>query len=233
MYTSHNVLETLRLLKAGFQIVVPVARIVSVAWKELPVVKNDRRDWSDSCDTLVSIKSFVSDQTIKKTGTMAAVNRRTRLLACYLLLRVILRRRREREHRRKHRPRRNAFHFLQIVCMCITGANVLILLLGFLCSETEFLANRFPGVFSGSSVLIILRKFVIKTFIPLYSFHKCRGVIRVACPHFEACICTWSKQSGASWDMSQRFCRFYRLNPVSIKNMRSLESLFRSSLSQG
>ena len=27
--------------------------------------------------------------------------------------------------------------------------------------------------------------------------------------------------------MSQRFCRFYRLNPVSIKNMRSLESLCR------
>jgi len=34
---------------------------------------------------------------------MAAVNRRRRLLACYLLLRDILRRRREREHRRKHR----------------------------------------------------------------------------------------------------------------------------------
>ena len=129
---------------------------------------------------------------------MAAVNRRTRLLACYLLLRFILRRRREREHRRKHRfwvrpifpsrPRRHAFHFLQIAC--ITSANVLILLLGFLCSKTEFLANRFSGVFSGSSVLIILRKFVIKTFIPLYFFHKCRGVIRVACRHFEACIWT-------------------------------------------
>ena len=33
--------------------------------------------------------------------------------------------------------------------------------------------------------------------------------------------------------MSQRFCRFYHLNPVSIKNMLSLESLFRSSVSQG
>ena len=37
----------------------------------------------------------------------------------------------------------------------------------------------------GSSVLIILRKFVIKTFIPLYFFHKCRGVIRVACRHLK------------------------------------------------
>ena len=152
---------------------------------------------------------------------MAAVNRRTRLLACYLLLRDILRRRREREHRRKHRPRRNAFHFLQIVCMCITSANVLILLLGFLCSKTEFLANRFPGVFSGSSVLIILRKFVIKTFI-----YRCISSINVEVL-FELLAAILKRQS---WDMSQRFCR---LNPVSIKNMRSLESLFRSSLSQG
>ena len=30
-----------------------------------------------------------------------------------------------------------------------------------LCSKTEFLANRFPDVFSGSSVLIILRQFVM------------------------------------------------------------------------
>ena len=34
---------------------------------------------------------------------MAAVNRRKRLLASYLLFRDVLRRRREREHRRKHR----------------------------------------------------------------------------------------------------------------------------------
>ena len=95
------------------------------------------------------------------------------------------------------------------------------------------LANRYRDVFSGSSVLIILRQFVIKTFVPLYFFNKCRGVIRVACRHFEARTWTRSKQSSASWDMSQRFCRFYRLNPVSIKNKRSLESHFRSSLSQG
>ena len=138
---------------------------------------------------------------------MAGVNRR-RLLACCLILCDILRRRR----------REN-----------IEGS------IGFgygLCSKTEFLANRFQDVFSGSSVLIILRQFVIKTFVPLYFFNKCRGVIRVACRHFEARIWTRSKQSSASWDMSQRFCRFYRLNPVSIKNKRSLESHFRSSLSQ-
>ena len=131
---------------------------------------------------------------------MAGVNRR-RLLACYLILCDILRRRR----------REN-----------IEGS------IGFgygLCSKTEFLANRFRDVFSGSSVLIILRQ--------LYFFNKCRGVIRVACRHFEARTWTRSKQSSASWDMSQRFCRFYRLNPVSIKNKRSLESHFRSSLSQG
>ena len=120
---------------------------------------------------------------------MAGANRR-RLLACYL---IILRRRR----------RRN-----------IEGS------IGFgygLCSKTEFLANRFRDVFSGSSVLIILRQFVVKTFVPLYFFNKCIGVIRVACRHFEARTWTRSKQSSASWDMSQRFCRFYRLNPVSIK----------------
>ena len=56
--------------------------------------------------------------------------------------------------------------------------------------KTEFLANRFPDVFSGSSVLIILRQFVTKTFVSLYFFNNCRGVILVACRHFEARIWT-------------------------------------------
>ena len=140
---------------------------------------------------------------------MAGVYRRRRLLACYLILCDILRRR-----RRENIEESIGFGY---------G----------LCSKTEFLANRFQDVFSGSSFLIILRQFVIKTFVSLYFFNKCRGVIRVARRHVKARIWTRSKQSSASWDMSQRFCRFYRLNPVSIKNTRSLESLFRSSLSQG
>ena len=53
------------------------------------------------------------------------------------------------------------------------------------CSKTEFLANRFPDVFSGSSFLIILRQFGIKTFVSLYFFNKCRGVIRVARRHLK------------------------------------------------
>ena len=140
---------------------------------------------------------------------MAGVNRRRRLLACYLIRCDILRRIR----------RKNIEESIGFGCG--------------LCSKTEFLANRFPDVFSGSSSLIILRQFVIKTFVSLYFFNKCRGVIRVACHHFEERIWTRSKQSSASWDMSQRFCCFYRFNPISIKNKRSLESLFRSSLSQG
>ena len=160
---------------------------------------------------MVSIKSFVSDQTVKKTGNRNFLPPKSKLKWRESIEEDdfwdILRRRRKEN---------------------IEGS------IGFgLRSNTEFLANRFRDVFSGSSVLIILRQFVIKTFVPLYFFNKCRDVIRAACRHFEARTWTRSKQSSASWDMSQRFCRFYRLNPVSIKNKRSLESHFRSSLSQG
>ena len=92
---------------------------------------------------------------------MAGVNRRRRLLAYYLIRCDILRRRRENIEES----------------------------IGF-GSMTEFLANRFLDVFSGSSFLIILRQFVIKTFVSLYFFNKCRGVIRVACHHFEERIWT-------------------------------------------
>ena len=61
---------------------------------------------------------------------MAGVNRRRRLLACYLSRCDILRRR-----RRENIEESIGFGY---------G----------LCSKTEFLANRFPDVFSGSSFLL-------------------------------------------------------------------------------
>ena len=81
---------------------------------------------------------------------MAAVKQRRLLLACYLLLREILRRR-----RRENIKESMGFGY---------G----------ICSKTEFLANHFPSVFSGS-----------------YNTPKlCYKDIRVACRHFEACIWT-------------------------------------------
>ena len=61
----------------------------------------------------------------------------------------------------------------------------------------------------------------------------CIASVNILILLLEVCIWTWRKQLGASWDISQHFCHFYHLKPVSIKNMQSVESLFWSSPSQG
>ena len=104
---------------------------------------------------------------------MAGVNRRRRLLACYLLLCDISRRR-----RRENIEESIGFGY----GLCRPNFRPII-------SQT----------FSLVLLFLILRKFVIKTIVLLYFFNICRGVIRVACRHFEARIWTWSKQSGASF----------------------------------
>ena len=167
--------------KPGFHIVVPVARIVSVAWKELPVVRKRQERLKRFLRLLVSIKSFLSYQMAEKPGTshllpptqnkMAAVNRRRRLLACY----VLLKKKGERKSKETsvlgstnlsepRRERLGIFHTL----------------------VQEMKIRRF----SRSSVFIIFTKFVfvVETLIALYFFHKRWGtsrVTRVGSGHFE------------------------------------------------